>query len=262
MKRSLSSIVSSLALLGLCAMMAGSAWAQDERAVAEPTPEEYAEAKAVLTDYLDTLVKASKGQPRKPKVAEVSKKLMGAKRLIHPKTLEVIADQEKRKVVASPLAVWHHAKADYWLTSYEFGSSQNGPLGTILFEVKEKNWRVQEGGEDGEYETSNYMLGRQKGKWYVADKRRNGTFLKSAILLGYRGYFDGDEKKPEAEQPAAPAAAPVPVPVFVDPSTVKDAQENAAPEVKESEKGAKDEAAPEPDAGEQQPKRGPLRKGN
>ena len=74
-------------------------------------------AQAVLKQYLDTLVKAAEG--RKPKPAEVSKKLTAARKFIHPKTLELVAQQEKNKVVANAMAVWYWARNDYWLRHYE-----------------------------------------------------------------------------------------------------------------------------------------------
>lgn len=161
------------------------------------------QAKALLTQYLDTLVKASQGQPRKPKPMDVSNKLTAVKKMIHPKTLELIGAQEKKQVVTNGLAVWHWAKADYWLRQYELDKEKPieiGPMGTVLIQVKEKNWRVEEGGEDGEWEPTSYLLGRWQGKWYLVDKRRNETFTRDAIKMGYKGYFDMPKEEPKKEE--------------------------------------------------------------
>ncbi len=162
------------------------------------------QAKKVAVEYLDTLVKGAAG--KKPKPAEVSKKLASAKKFIHPKTMDLIKDQEKRKLVTVGVAVWHWAKNDYWLTEYEITEVRaSGVNDTVVVEANEKNWRVEEGGEDSEPEQASYLLGKHEGKWYVVDKRRNGTFDKQAIRLGYKGYFDA-EKKAEAAKPADEAA--------------------------------------------------------
>ncbi|MFN7131814.1 MAG: hypothetical protein ACK4N5_07020 [Myxococcales bacterium] len=159
------------------------------------------EAKKVAKQYLDQVVKAAEG--KKPKPADVSKKLTAVRKLIHPKTLELIAEQEKRKTVTVGVAVWHWAKNDYWLKEYELKDVKPGVNGTYIVETAEKNWRVEEGGEDSEPEQSSYLIGKHKGKWYVVDKRRNGTFDKGAIKRGYKGYFDAEEK----DEAAAPAPA-------------------------------------------------------
>lgn len=160
-------------------------------------------AKAVLKQYLDALVKAGEG--RKPKPVEVSKKLQGAKKYVHPKTLELIAAQEKKKLVTNALAVWHHAKEDYWLKVYELDEGRAAQFGTVVIEAREKNWRVAEGGEDGEWEPTSYLMAKVKDRWLLVDKRRNETFSDSAIRIGYEDYFVAPEKKEPAkkEEPAA-----------------------------------------------------------
>lgn len=181
-------------VLSLCAL---SMPAGAQEPAADPESEA---AKAVLKQYLDVLVKAGEG--KKPKPADVAKKLQAAKKFVHPKTLELIAAQEKNKLVTIALAVWHHAKEDFWLKEYELGEVRKAAQGAVVVEVRERNWRVAEGGEDGEHEPTSYLLGKVSGKWVLVDKRRNETFSDSAIKAGYKGYFEEAAKEP------APSPAP------------------------------------------------------
>ncbi|MGC4115879.1 MAG: hypothetical protein QM765_15055 [Myxococcales bacterium] len=158
----------------------------------------------MLKQYLEFLVKAGtvKG---KPKAADVAKSLQAAKKFIHPKTLELIAGQEKKSLAANAmcaLAVWNHAKEDYWLKSYELGEARKAEFGSVVVDVSEKNWRVAEGGEDGEFENDSYLLAKSGGKSILVDKRRNETFADKAIKVGYKEYFDAGEKKEEKKEPA------------------------------------------------------------
>jgi len=174
------------------------AFAQGE---AEKPDPELESAKTVLKQYLDFLVKSSEG--KKPKPADVAKKLQGAKKFLHAKTLEFIAGQEQKKLVTNALAVWVHAKEDFWLREYEIGELRKGVLGTVAIEARERNWRVAEGGEDGEHEPTSYLLGKVNGKWLLVDKRRNETFSDAAIKAGYRDYFEAEKKEPKKEEPKA-----------------------------------------------------------
>ncbi len=188
--------------VALCALAVPAAAAEPAAPAAPATeakPDADVEAaKAVLKQYLDTLIKAAEG--RKPTPAQVSGKLAGAKKFIHPKTLELIATQEKNKVVTNALAVWHWAEADYWLKEFELGDLKTSVLGTVVAETREKNWRVEEQGEDGEWELDSYLLAPVKGKWLIIDKRRNETFTEKAIKIGYKEYF-GEAKKEEPKKP-------------------------------------------------------------
>jgi len=192
-------------VVALSALASAPAFAQDPAAAdsAKPDPEVDA-AKAVLKQYLDSLVKA--GSARKAKPADVSRSLQAAKKFVHPKTLELIATQEKKNLAANAmnaLAVWNHAKEDYWLKSYEMGEGRKAEFGSVVVDVNEKNWRVAEGGEDGEFESDSYLLAKVGGKWILVDKRRNGTCTDSAIKVGYKEHFDaGAEKKDEKKEPA------------------------------------------------------------
>jgi hypothetical protein len=181
------------------------AQAADAPADAEKPDPEIEGAKAVLKGYLDGLVKAAEG--KKPKPADVAKKLAAtAKKSIHPKTLELIAAQEKKNLVTNALAVWVHAKEDYWLMEYTMEEARQAALGAIVIEAKEKNWRVAEGGEDGDPEPTSYLLGKTGAKWLVIDKRRNEAFTNDGIKAGYREYFEAAKKEP-APTEAKPADA-------------------------------------------------------
>src|SRR6185437_10558408 len=150
-----------------------------------------AAAKKVLVDYLDLVVK---------------KKWEPAKKLVHPKTLEVIAGIKKRLGKEQhDMAPQYWAKDDFYLKSYTIDGSAKHMYGTISFDVKAKNYRVQEKGEDADPEQTSYLLGKKDGKWLVADKKTNGTFDDKSIKYDYKGYFDGasapEAKKDPADEP-------------------------------------------------------------
>jgi len=185
-------------LLAAALILPLTARAAEPPADADKPDPELAAAKAVLKQYLDTLAKSAEG--KKPVPAEVAKKLQGAKKFIHPKMLELIAGQEKKSMATLALAVWDHAKDDYWLMSYDLGDAHSAALGAVVVDAKEKNWRVQEAGEDGDPEPTSYLLCKSGGKWLVIDKRRNETFTNDAIKMGYKEYFDA--AKPADAKPA------------------------------------------------------------
>jgi hypothetical protein len=141
-------------------------------------------AKKVLTEYLDLVAK---------------KKYDPAKKLVHPKTLEVIAGIKKRLGSEQhAMAPQYWAKTDFYLKSYTLKASSKHLYGTIAFEASEKNFRVQEKGEDAEGEQTSYLLGKKDGKWLVTDKKTNGTFDDKSIKFDYKGYFD-ESAKPQAD---------------------------------------------------------------
>jgi len=185
-----------LPLVIALSLLTGPALGQDQADKPDPDLEG---AKSVLKQYLDTLVKGAEG--KKPKPADVAKKLQTAKKFIHPKTLELVAAQEKKGQVSAPMAVWFHANKDYWLQEVEVGEARKSALGTVVIETREKNWRVEESGEDGEAEADSYLLAKAGGKWVVVDKRRNETFNDAAIKAGYRDYLEAEKKEPEKKEP-------------------------------------------------------------
>lgn len=151
------------------------------------TPEAKA-AQELVTKYL-TAVKA--------------KKWADAKKLLHPRTLEAIAERKKRLGKEDhPMAPWFHEKTDYWMKDFKVAGASLAPLGTVVVEASEDNFQVQEKGlAPGEMAT--YLVGKQGGKWYVVDKKRGETFTKDSVKLGYKGWFDKVEK-PAEESGEAP----------------------------------------------------------
>jgi hypothetical protein len=193
--------------VALIALPLAASAAEGPAAEADKPDPEIEGAKAVLKQYLDALVKAAEG--KKPKPADVSKKLAGVKKFVHPKTLELIASQEKKNLVSNGLAVWVHAKEDYWLQEYTMEEARKALFGTVVIETKEKNWRVAEAGEDGEPEPTSYLLAKVAGKWLVVDKLRNGTFSNDGIKGGYKEFLDAGKKEPAPEtKPADVKEAP------------------------------------------------------
>lgn len=171
---------------------AGPAAGDDAKRVGDQIPDEpdVKEAQKVLTSYLDLVVK---------------KKWKDAKKLVHPKTLDVIAGIKKRLGKEQhPMAPEFWAKDDFYLKSYKIESGAKHLYGTVSFDLLEKNYRVQEKGEDADGEQASYLLGKKDGKWYVVDKKNNNTFDDKSIKIEYRGYFDdaGDKK---ADAPAEKA---------------------------------------------------------
>lgn len=161
-----------------------------ETRVGDKIPDEpdVKEAQKVLTTYLDLVVK---------------KKWKDAAKLVHPKTLEVIAGIKKRiGKEQHPMAPQYWAKDDFFLKQYTLENATRHLYGTIAFDAKETNFRVQEKGED-EGEQTSYLLGKKDGRWLVVDKKNNNTFDDKSIKFEYRGYFDapkgdapaGDDKK-------------------------------------------------------------------
>ncbi len=147
---------------------------QKEAAVEADSPEAAA-AKELVQKYL-TVVKA--------------KKWPDAKKLLHPKTLESIAERKKRLGREDhPMAPWYHEKVDYFLKEFRLETVTTGPLDTFVVEASEDNFQVEEKGL-AEGEKGAYLVGKKGGKWYVVDKKRGETFTKSSIKLGYKGWFD------------------------------------------------------------------------
>jgi hypothetical protein len=147
---------------------------------------EAGEAKVLVTRYLNA-VKA--------------KKWADAKKFLHPKTLEAIAERKKRMGKEDhPMAPWFHEKVDYSLTAFNVGAASLGALGTVMVEVSEDNYQVADKGV-ANGEAAAYLVGKHGGKWLVVDKKMGEVFTKDSVKLGYKGWFDKLE----------PAAAPPPV---------------------------------------------------
>jgi hypothetical protein len=154
-----------LALLG-----SGASFAQDAGTA------EGGEPAALVTRYLN-LVKA--------------KKWAEAKKLVHPKTLDAIAERKKRLGKEDhPMAPQGYEKTESYLTGFKVTGSKPGPLGTEVVETSEDNYQVEEKGTS-EGDVASYLVGRFQGKWYLVDKKRGGeAFTKDSVKYGYKGYFD------------------------------------------------------------------------
>ncbi len=179
-----------------CALMASFAFAQGTEgpgaspaasATADSDAPEAKEAKALVQKYL-TAVKA--------------KKWADAKKLLHPRTVEAIAERKKRMGKEDhPMAPWFHEKVDYFLKDFKMGAASLGALGTVMVEVTEDNFQVADKGM-AEGEPSAYLVGKKDAKWFVVDKKRGEVFTKDSVKLGYKGWFDKIEKAAPVE--AAP----------------------------------------------------------
>ncbi len=152
-------------------------------ATADSDAPEAKEARNLVQKYL-TAVKA--------------KKWADAKKLLHPKTVEAIAERKKRMGKEDhPMAPWFHEKVDYFLKDFKIGAASLGALGTVMVEVTEDNFQVADKGM-AEGEPSAYLVGKKDGKWFVVDKKRGEVFTKDSVKLGYKGWFDKLEKPAEA----------------------------------------------------------------
>lgn len=165
-------------------LLAAPALAEDAAPAAAENPA-LKDATATLTSYL-TAVKA--------------KKWADAKKLIHPKTLTVIAERKKRLGKEDhAMAPWAAEKTEYWMKDFKVGKASEGPLGTVKVEDTEDNFQVEEKGV-AEGDPAVYLLGKSGGKWFVVDKIRGGGFSDDSIKIGYKGYFDKVPKAEKAEE--------------------------------------------------------------
>ncbi len=171
-----------------CALMACLALAQGtEGPSAGPTA-------AATADSDAPEAKAAKELVQKYLTAVKAKKWADAKKLLHPKTVEAIAERKKRMGKEDhPMAPWFHEKVDYFLKDFKMGAASLGALGTVMVEVTEDNFQVEDKGM-AENEPSAYLVGKKDGKWFVVDKKRGEIFTKESVKLGYKGWFDKLEK--------------------------------------------------------------------
>ncbi|MCA3010876.1 MAG: hypothetical protein INH41_00600 [Myxococcaceae bacterium] len=153
-----------------------------EEAAGEPP--ELKNARELTTKYL-TAVKA--------------KKWNDAKKLLHPKTVDAIAERKKRMGKEDhPMAPWYHEKVDSYLKDFKVGGARQGPTpSTFVVEATEDNFQVEDKGV-AEGEKASYLVGKKDGKWFLVDKKRGEEFTNESIKLGYKGWFDKIEKPEEA----------------------------------------------------------------
>lgn len=143
-------------------------------------------AKKALSTYLDA-VKAKKWDV--------------AKKQIHPRTLESIADLKKRTGIENhALAPWARVKESY-LTKYEIRGGTPSVRGAAVFKVSEDNYSVEEKGVE-EGAAAEYFLIPIDGTWYVTDKRvGEDQFPEASIGASYKGYFQGEFEPAKAAPP-------------------------------------------------------------
>ena len=162
---------------------------------AAPAEAESAELKAgkeLLTNYL-TAVKA--------------KKWADARKLLHPKTIDSIAERKKRMGKEDhPMAPWFHEKISYYLKEFKVGAASLAPLGTVMVETTEDNYQVEDKGM-ANGEVAAYLVGKKDGKWFVVDKKRGEVFTKDSVTLGYTGWFDPANGAAGGDSPGKPAPA-------------------------------------------------------
>jgi hypothetical protein len=157
-----------------------------------------APAAAATVDADTPEAKEAKDLVNKYLTAVKAKKWADAKKYLHPKTLESIAERKKRLGKEDhPMAPWFHEKVDYWMKDFKLVAASPGPLGTIIVETSEDNFQVEDKGV-AEGEKGAYLVGKKDGKLYVVDKKRGETFTKDSIKLGYKGWFDAAPKPAEA----------------------------------------------------------------
>lgn len=173
---------------------------------AEPAPDSpaIAAAKKAVAEYLDAVKKAAPRPPKgKAKKAAVNEKAYApVKKLTAPKTLEALEAELKRtKELHSSMAPWAWAREDFFLVSYEIAGARQAPKGAVIVNTREKDYRIEEGGEDGEPESDSYLVAPVGGKWLVVDKHTNGGFSDDSVSIGYTGYWDQPKAEPAKPEP-------------------------------------------------------------
>lgn len=139
-------------------------------------------AKKALVSYLEA-VKA--------------KKWDHAKKIIHPKTLAVIADIKKRTGVENhPLAPGARVKESY-LTGYEITGAEGSANGAVVVRTSEASYSVEEKGVE-EGVAAEYFVVPIDSQWFVTDRRLGeGQFATGSVTASYKGYFQGEFELPK-----------------------------------------------------------------
>ncbi len=182
-----------------CALVASPAAAK-KRGPGKPTPDRAAEnCKELTGDQLEACKVVGKFLDlwKAQKWAE-------AKKLIHPKTIEAIAEVKKNtKVERHGMAGWYWAKNDFLPVDWKLASAEDSESGTVQIHTREQHYKVEEDGI-AEDEEAAYLAGRKDGTWYVVDVLRGGGgFDKTSIKIGRKGYFDPPPAKEEKPADAA-----------------------------------------------------------
>lgn len=167
-------------------------------ALAQEVPglaEEPAQAETEKPAELSAEEKAGVALTEKYLAAVKAKKWNDAKKLLHPRTLESIAERKKRLGKEDhPMAPWFHAKEDYWLKDFKVTGARSGPEGTVIVETREDNFQVEEKGIS-EGDMGSYLVAAKDGKLFMVDKKRGQTFTDDSIKYGYKGWFEAPAKK-------------------------------------------------------------------
>lgn len=157
--------------------------------IQEATEADQAAAKAVVESYLGSCVKAV--SQKKPAMWE------SAKKALHPKRLEEIADGKRRTGVEKhALAAWARV-GEHYVTKFEVSGTTPGGKGSVVVSTVEDHFSVEEKGHD-EGVQAEYLVVRLAGKWFIVDRRLgSGQFPADKAGPSYRGYFE-DEYQPPA----------------------------------------------------------------
>lgn len=164
-------------------------------------------ARAEETDAADAGAAPDLDGARKAVVAYLdavkAKKWEDAKKTLHPKTLEAIADQKKRtRKEDHPLAPWARVKESY-LTNVEVGEARASANGAAVVPTTEEIFSVEDQGTE-EGVRVEYLVLPLGGTWWVTDRRLGeGVFADATLEASYEGWFEGQYELPKA----APAKA-------------------------------------------------------
>jgi hypothetical protein len=167
-------------------------------ALAQGTEGPGGDAPAGPIENLDTPeAKAAKDLVTRYLTAVKGKKWAETKKFLHPQTLDAIAERKKRLGKEDhPMAPWFFEKTDHYLTGFKVVGAKAAPLGTIVVETREDNFRLEEKGTAND-EMASYLVGRKEGKWLVVDKKRLESFPADSVKIGYKGWFDKLQKAAE-----------------------------------------------------------------
>ena len=155
------------------------------------------EAEKPKADAETPEAKAAKDLVTKYLSAVKAKKWADAKKLIHPQTMAAIGDRKRRLGKEEhAMSPWAAEKTEYWLKEFKITGAREGAIGTIIVEVTEDNFQVQEKGL-AEGDVASYLVGMKDKKLFVVDKKRGEGFPVDSIKIGYKGYFDKVVEKTE-----------------------------------------------------------------
>lgn len=155
----------------------------------EPGAQAQEAATKVVAEYLDA-VKA--------------KKWDAAKKFVHPKRLEDIAEGKKRTggIEKHALAPWAAVK-EHYLTKFELGGASPSGRGAVVVGTTEEHFSVEDKGVD-EGVAAEYFVVPVDGHWFIVDRRLGtGQFPAGKVGASYHGYFEGEYELPVASQKPA-----------------------------------------------------------